>query len=124
MSCITFASLTGSWGNGGYGSGGGSGGGGEGRGGWGGGDGGALPGSGGAPASNVLGDVALNEAPDMVEEVILMDVGGEAVGDGAPGLRWLVTHTCVAYPLYNLLSSTLCNPPNVAMCVMLVGAQA
>lgn len=76
MSCAVFASMTGTWGSGGGGSGGGSGSSGGGDGGWHGGDGGAVPGSGGAPASNVLADVALNEAPDMVEEVILMDVGG------------------------------------------------
>eukprot|EP00983_Pelagomonas_calceolata_P130063 1161658-Pelagomonas_calceolata.AAC.3 len=82
MSCITFSSMisTSGWGSGGDSGGGNRGGGGEGKGGWGGGDGGALPGSGGAPASNVLGDVALNEAPDMVEEVILMDVGGMKCG--------------------------------------------
>lgn len=51
------------------------------NGGWNGGSGGggggdwSLPGH-NSPASNVLGDVAVNEAPEMVEEVILLDVGG------------------------------------------------
>lgn len=56
---------------------GGSSGGGGGGGGWHSGDGSCFgPGSSSHAASNVLADLAVNEAPDMVEEVILLDVGG------------------------------------------------
>ncbi len=95
MSCITFASMTGLGGGGGIGGGSGRSGG-DGQGGWGGGDGGALPGSGGAPASNVLGDVALNEAPDMVEEVILIDVGGKRRYSGLHALPRAPVAKCYA----------------------------
>jgi hypothetical protein len=38
-----------------------------------------MPGSGhgGAAANNVLGDLALSDATELVEEVVLLDVGGE-----------------------------------------------
>lgn len=56
---------------------GGSSGGGGGGGGWHSGDGSCFgPGSSSHAASNVLADLAVNETPDMVEEVILLDVGG------------------------------------------------
>lgn len=64
LSCVPPGSVGGSGGwNGGWG----------GQGGGGGSDGWAQPGGSGA---NVLGDVALSEAPEMVEEVVLIDVGG------------------------------------------------
>lgn len=59
-----------SGGSGGWGSNGGGGGGG-----WGG-D-GSLPGSGGIQPSNVLADIAVSDTPELVEEVILLDIGGE-----------------------------------------------
>jgi hypothetical protein len=57
---------------------GGNGWGGHGGNGWGWGQGG-MPGSGhgGAAANNVLGDLALSDATELVEEVVLLDVGGE-----------------------------------------------
>jgi len=69
-----FAGVSGSGGFGGWNGGGYGGNGGGGGGDW------SLPGSGGAHPSNVLADLAVNEAPEMVEEVILLDVGGMRCG--------------------------------------------